>query len=275
MKCLYLSLQQTSASLWSTPIQNDSILFTNGREEEDKTSRTLRRLLRQRSHCPVFSPSRSLSPPSLFAESQESLGLKVLFFLMIDFHVDVISKLCLWLSLFVFDWSTQHVGFSKDHGRSHWLSCWKEIEESAVSMERGREKKRARERERKKQPPPSSLTSPLVEVCVYVCVHVSVCFFVPIDSKQRPPSEMALVRYVLRLCIWDTSVWEGFFCVLSSSSLSSLSPCLLITTTPDPPSPSSPVPLPLPPNTPLKRGKKLVHSWFGKKRLNKKTNKNV
>lgn len=42
--------------------------------------------------------------------------LLLLFFfllLLFGFHVDVISKLCLWLSPFVFDWSTRRVGFSK------------------------------------------------------------------------------------------------------------------------------------------------------------------
>jgi len=115
----------------------------------------------------LFSVHFALCPLSFSAECQVSLGLKV-FLLMFDFHVDVLSKLCLWLSVFVFDRSTQRVGFSKNHGHSHWLSFWKEKEESVVSMERERE--REREREKKKQLPPSSFTSPLVEVCVYVCV---------------------------------------------------------------------------------------------------------
>lgn len=83
----------------------------------------------------------SLSPLPLSRTSSISWTPSCIFFsLLFDFHVDVISKSCLWLSLFVFDWSTQRVGFSKNHGHSHWLSCWKEKEESAVSMEWGRER---------------------------------------------------------------------------------------------------------------------------------------
>lgn len=137
----------TSATLRSTPIQNDSILIKNAcclwgvkkkKNFSDFTASTP-----TKKPLPCFqSISLPRSPPSLSAECQVSLGLNLSFFFLgggglFDFHVDVISELCLWLSLFVFNWLTQCVGFSTNHGHSHWLSCWKEKEESAVSKERG------------------------------------------------------------------------------------------------------------------------------------------
>lgn len=121
---VFVSLSSTNFCIsLVTPIQNDSILFTNGREEGTKLL-GLYGVCSDKEATALFSVrlAPSLPPPSL-QNLKNLLDSKFCFFLMIDFHVDVISKLCLWLSLFVFDWSTQHVGFSKDHGRSHWLSC--------------------------------------------------------------------------------------------------------------------------------------------------------
>lgn len=125
---------------------------------------------------------------------------------------------------------------------------------------------------KKKQLPPSSLTSQLVKKCVYVCAYMCECFFVPAASERWRRSEVALVCDVLRLCIWNTSVWEGFFCVLSPF-FSSLLPCLLLTPTPEPPSSPLLISSPLPFQHTSKERKKLVHSWFGKKKLNKKQTK--
>lgn len=113
MKCLLLSLQQLLRLI---------VLFflcprgRGGVGGGSKLCGLSRRRLRRGSRWPVFSPLRSLSR-SLSAECQVSFGLfpSSPFFLLLlfGFHVDVISKLCLWLSPFVFDWSTRRVGFSK------------------------------------------------------------------------------------------------------------------------------------------------------------------
>lgn len=98
---------------------------------------------------------------------------------MIDFHVDVISKLCLWLSQFVFDWVDS--------------TCWlfPESTDAAAGCHVEKRKKKVpflwnRGREREKQPPPSSLTSLLVDVCV--CVHVSVFLCA---NRQRAEADRA------------------------------------------------------------------------------------
>lgn len=102
----------TSATLWSTRIQNDSVfLFRNGRccrREGDKTK--LLWLLRHRLKSPVFSPFRSRFPLPLPLSRMSSISRTQFwfhffsFFWLFDFHVDVISKVvslaltvCVWL----------------------------------------------------------------------------------------------------------------------------------------------------------------------------------
>lgn len=172
----------TSATLWSTPIQNDSILFKNGccRKGENKTSRTSRRRLRQRSHCPVFSPFRSLPPPS-----QQNVKYLLDFFfcnivwfscrcyfkvvsLALTVCVWLVDSTC-WLFLKTADTAT---GCHVEKRKKKVLFLWNG----------GKEKK-------KKQPPPSSLTSPLVKVCVYVCVHVCECVFLCANRQRAEAAE--------------------------------------------------------------------------------------
>lgn len=58
------------------------------------------------------------------------------FFLLLSFgfHVDVISKLCLWLSPFVFDWSTRRVGFSKKKTKK--TTTWTQLPLVVLKRER-------------------------------------------------------------------------------------------------------------------------------------------
>lgn len=187
MKCPYLSLRRRLLHLLGA-LRSKMTAFCSRTAAAAARGRT--KLLRLYGVCPdkeaaaLYSVHLASSPASLFAAFQVSLGLKVLFFsllshffffffngIMIDFHVDVISKLCLWLSQFVFDWSAQHVGsFSGGHGRSRWLSRWQETEESAVSAEQ-------REREREAAAAELPHLSVGGRLCVCVCTRecVSLC----------------------------------------------------------------------------------------------------
>lgn len=249
----------TSATLWSTPIQNDSVFhpkMASACEGGNKSPRTLRRQLWRRSHCPVFSPFRSLSPLPLSRMSSISRTQFFFSFLLFDFHVDVISScvsgshcLCLTGRLNV---------FLKTTDTATGCHVEKRKKKSAVSMERGRERKKSSSY----RLAPSPL--PLVKVCmcVYMCVSVRVCFF----CANRQQAEAAERRWLSYVTCWDfvfgTPLCEkGFFCVLSSSSSLLLTP--LSTHHSDPFLPPLP-PCPPPQHTSKER-KKLVHSWFGKK----------
>lgn len=93
-----------------------------------------------------------------------------------------------------------------------------------------------------------------VRVCK-MCVNA--CFFVPRAGEWGPQTQVAFLRDVLRLCIRDTSVWEQIFC---ESSL------LLFLFLSSPPTHHSPLPL-CPSLHTSKERKKLVHSWFGTKKI--------
>lgn len=104
-----LSLQPLLQLFGSTPIQNDSILFKDGRRLRGvKTKRLGLYGVSSDEEAPPPSSSLSAECQSISWTQSFMFSPRLSFF---DFHVDVISKLCLWLSLFVFDWPTQRVGF--------------------------------------------------------------------------------------------------------------------------------------------------------------------
>lgn len=196
-----------------------------------------------------FAPS---SPLSLSRMSNYLLDSKfscffVCFFKLFYFHVDVISKLCLWLSLFVFDWSTQRVGFSKNHGHGYWLSFWKKKEESAVYVEWVLRRKKSCYR---------LAPSPLRWwKCVYVCVNVCECVFLCANSQRAEAVEQGGSRMwrVETLYLGHLCVRRGFLCPLL---LFLFPPYPLVYSSQQPLYPHPPPLCPFPsPNTPLKRGK--------------------
>lgn len=131
-----------------------------------KTSRTLRHRMKK----PSFQ-SISLSLPPLSLSRMSSISLDVFcFVLLFDFHVDVISKLCLWLSPFVFDWSL--TGQLRTQPLVVMLK--RERRKCCFYGTVERERECMRERERKCSNCLSSLTSPLVKVCMCVCINVCV-----------------------------------------------------------------------------------------------------
>ena len=123
MKCLFLSLQQR-LRLFGALRSKMTVFFLfcffqNGcrrcrRQVGDQNfSDFLRRRLRQKKPLPCFQSISLPAPPPLSAECQLSLGLKTfLFFLYCLILMSMLFQSCVsWLSLFVFDWSTQRVGF--------------------------------------------------------------------------------------------------------------------------------------------------------------------
>lgn len=211
------------------------------RRGRTKHLRLLRRLLRPRSHCPVFSPSRS---HSLLPLCRTSCRVKVfvfvcffvlwLLFLMMFFRSCLSGSHCLCLT-----------------GRLKVLAFLKASDAATDCHVKKRKKKSAvfygTERERITQPPPSSLTSLLVEVCVSVSVRVSLC--------QQTVSGGRRARWLSCDMCWDfvfgTPLCEKRLVFLSCPLLLLFSPRLTSLSTrhdnPLPPLPPPPVPSPLPP----------------------------
>lgn len=165
MKCLFLSLQQLlevslerSNPKWQYFVQK-WLLPRGGRQ----TFSDFMASTPTKKPLPCFQ-SISLPLPLPLSKMSSISWTQSFFFLL--FISMLFQSFVSGSHLFVFDWSTQRVGFSKNHGHSHWLSCWKEKEESAVSMEWGREKKSRHRRA------PSPLRW---RRCVCMCVRVWVC----------------------------------------------------------------------------------------------------
>lgn len=164
MKCLFLSLQQLFGALQSKM----TVFFFGSKTAAGPRGGKLLGLLRlRRRRQPLRFQSISLPLPS---SSQQNVKYLLDFFflllLLFDFHVDVISKSCLWLSLCLCSSGRLDV-FLKSTDPA--AARQKEKEESAVSVERGEEKKR-----RSYLPPSSPHLSVGESVCAYTCV--SVCF---------------------------------------------------------------------------------------------------
>lgn len=110
MKCLFLSLQQLLQPFGA--LQSKMTVFCSkmAAAARGKTKRLgLHGVDSDKEATALFSVHFAPSPLPL--SRMTSISWTFFFVTLFDFHVDVISKLCLWRSLFVFDWSTQRVGF--------------------------------------------------------------------------------------------------------------------------------------------------------------------
>lgn len=272
---------KTSATFWSA--QTDSIFFFCSEIVARKKQNVLdfgkkkqKKSKKKKKTVPCF---LSISLPLLLPLSRMSsiswtqkiwVFFRFLFPCRCDFKV-------VSLAFTVCVWSTQRLGFSRNRGC--WLSCLKKERRKCCFYGT-----RGREREKKSVPSP-----PCWWKCVCVCVCamcVNVCVLLCANSQRAETTDGggSHMWRVETLYLGHLCVRRVFLCPLlffSSSSPLLLPPCLLITATPWTPPPTHLLPFftPTPPlqHTSKEREKKLVHSWFGKrkKRLNKKTNKNV
>lgn len=155
--------------------------------------------------------------------------------------------------------------FSRNLKNSRWLSQLNREKNVLFLLERDKEKEKT-----SSQAPSPPCWWKCVYVWVSVCMCVCVCFFVPIVGEAEATRLEALIQYVtlFRLCIWDTSVCDKSSFFVSSPPLFSFTP--LVCSSPPPlaflPTLSLSFP-PIPLQHTSKERKKLVHSWFGKKKV--------
>lgn len=131
MKCLFLSLSSTtSATLWSAPIQNDSILFKKMAAAARGRTKLLGLLTAStptKKPLPCFQSVSLPHPPSLSAECQVSLGLFFCLFrfvFIVSFSCRCYFKSCVSGShCLCLTGRPDVLAFSKNHGHGHWLSC--------------------------------------------------------------------------------------------------------------------------------------------------------